>query len=52
LIGKFLNEITGEGAMGVTAEEVFRTMATCFAVEESLNTGLPVAVEPIRKRLL
>ena len=52
LIGKFLGEITGEESMEVTAEEVFRTMAVCFAAEESLNTGQPVAVEPIQERML
>lgn len=52
LIGKFLDEITEAGSMEVTAEEVFRTMAVCFAVEESLGTGQPVAVEPIQKRML
>ena len=52
LIGKFLDEITGEGSMEVTSEEVFRTMAVCFAAEESLNTGRPVAVGPIQKRIL
>jgi predicted dehydrogenase len=52
LIGKFLDEITGEGSMEVTSEEVFRTMAVCFAAEESLNTGRPVAVGPIQKRML
>ena len=52
LIGKFLDEIIGEGSMGVTSEEVFRTMAVCFAAEESLNTGQSVAVEPIQERML
>ena len=52
LVGKFLDEITGEESMEVTAEEVFRTMAVCFAAEESLNTGQSVAVEPILERML
>ena len=52
LIGDFLDEITGEGFMEVTAEEVFRTMAVCFAAEESLNTGKPVAVKSIQDQIL
>ena len=52
LISEFLNEIIGEGSMKVTSDEVFRTMAVCFAVEESLKNGKPVSVNPIRKRML
>tara|TARA_Y100000588_G_scaffold206724_1_gene220476 strand:- start:3376 stop:4389 length:1014 start_codon:yes stop_codon:yes gene_type:complete len=52
LIGGFLDEIRGEGSMEVTAEEIFRTMAVCFAAEQSLSTGQPVEVEPILKLLL
>jgi len=52
LIGDFLDEITGVGLMEVTPEEIFRTMAVCFAAEESLNTGQAVAVEPILERIL
>jgi len=52
LIGNFLDEITGEGSMEVTAEEVFRTMAVCFAAEESLSTGQAVSVKPVQDRLL
>ena len=38
--------------MEVTADEVFRTMAVCFAAEESLNTGQPVMVKPIQNEML
>ena len=52
LIANFLDEITGVESMEVTAEEVFRTMAVCFAAEESLSTGQPVSVKPVLGRLL
>ena len=52
LIGDFLGEIIGEGLMEVTAEEVFRTMAVCFAAEESLKTGQPVSVKPVQDQML
>jgi predicted dehydrogenase len=52
LLGKFLDEIMGARSMEVTADEVFRTMAVCFAAEESLNTGRPVEVKPIQNQML
>ena len=52
LLGRFLDEITGEESMEVTAEEVFRAMAVFFAAEESLNTGQSIELAPILELLL
>jgi predicted dehydrogenase len=45
LIPSFIDSIVGRGPAAVCADEVFRTMATCFAVERALVSGQPSEVE-------
>lgn len=45
LICRFIDWIRGKGEPLVTPDDVFRTMATCFAVEEAATVGRPVSVQ-------
>lgn len=47
LLAQFLDALTTGSAPPVTEDEVFATMAVCFAIEESAASGRPVAVEAI-----
>lgn len=44
LIGSFVDWILDRGEPVVSPRDVFRTMATCFAVEEAATTGKPTPV--------
>lgn len=44
LIHSFINSILGSGDPIVTQEEVFRSMAVCFAIEKALKTSNAVEV--------
>jgi len=45
LIGSFVDWILDRGEPIVPPQDVFRTMATCFAVEEAAATGKPTPVD-------
>ena len=45
LLYSFIEAILGRGQAEVTSEDVFRSMSVCFAVEQAMHTGQPVAVE-------
>lgn len=45
LIYSFVQSLLGEAEAMVSAEDVFRTMAVCFAIEESSNLSKPVKVD-------
>jgi predicted dehydrogenase len=47
LLGDFLDGLVRNRPAEVTAEDVFRTMSVCFAIEESARKGAPVTVEYI-----
>lgn len=47
LICSFIDWILGRGEPLVTPDDVFRTMSTCFAVEQAAAEGNPVEVEKI-----
>lgn len=44
LIGSYIDWILGRGEPIVSPRDVFRTMATCFAVEKAVAEGKPVPV--------
>lgn len=44
LIGSYVDWILGRGQPIVSPKDVFRTMATCFAIEEAVKSGKPVQV--------
>jgi hypothetical protein len=44
LIPSFVAAINGAGEADVSAEEVFRTMAVCFAVDRAVESGQPSEV--------
>lgn len=44
LIADFIEEILGRGRAEVNAEDVFRCMELCFAMEKSLRSRVPLAV--------
>jgi predicted dehydrogenase len=45
LVGSFVDAATGGRAPLVTADEVFRGLATCFAIDSAAQTGAAVTVE-------
>ncbi len=47
LICSFVDWIVGNGQPIVSPDDVFRTMSTCFAIEQAAKTGHPVRVESI-----
>ena len=50
LIASFIGSIFGDGPPEVSAEDVFRVMSVCFAVEESARRNAPVTVDYISGR--
>ncbi len=47
LLPSFIDAILGRGAAGVTEEDVFASLAVCFAIEKSAHSNVPVKVEYI-----
>ncbi len=47
LIPSFVDAIVGDGPPMVATDEVFRTMAVCFAIERSAVSGRPQPVEEL-----
>jgi predicted dehydrogenase len=47
LVWSFLDAIHGRGSPLVSRDDVFRAAAVCFAIEESLQKGVPVPVTAI-----
>ena len=47
LICSYVDSLLGKGEPIVSADDVFRTMAVCFAIEESVAKGRPVKVKAI-----
>ena len=45
LIMSFINCILGKGPPIVTIDDIYRTMATCFAIENAVSSGLPTHVK-------
>jgi hypothetical protein len=47
LIPSFVDAIVGDGPPMVATDEVFRTMAVCFAIDRSAVSGRPEPVEEL-----
>lgn len=47
LVGGFVDAVLGRGEPAVTADDVFATMAVCFAIEEATQTKGPVPVRAL-----
>ena len=47
LIESFIGAVTGTGPAAVTADDVFRTMAVCFAIDRARRERVVVPVEEI-----
>jgi predicted dehydrogenase len=45
LIASFVDSILGNGEAVVSEKDVFDSMAVCFAIEKSMNSGLPEKVK-------
>jgi predicted dehydrogenase len=45
LIWSFIDQILGKGKALIQADEVFRLMSVCFAIEESVSVGHPILVD-------
>jgi hypothetical protein len=45
LIASFVDAVLGRGDAVVPEDDVFASMAVCFAIEESAHAGTPVRVE-------
>ena len=45
-IPSFVASISGRDVPEVTADEVFDALAVCFAIDEAVESGGPVAVRP------
>jgi predicted dehydrogenase len=45
LLKSFVDAILGQGPAQVTQEDVFASLAVCFAIEKSAHSGAPVAVD-------
>jgi len=52
LLSRFIDAILDDGALDVSVEEVFRTMAVCFAIEAAADRGAPVYVAEFLAPLL
>lgn len=51
LLNSFIDEIKSNSTPAYTIEDIFETMAVCFAVEKSVKTGASVALNDIRNEL-
>ena len=45
LLSSFVDAILGRGAAEVTEEDVFASLSVCFAIERSVQAGVPVKVD-------
>jgi len=51
LLTSFLNEIWKDCSPSYTVEDIFETMAVCFAVERSVSQSSPIMISEIRNEL-
>lgn len=51
LLNSFLDEISKDCSPSYTIEDIFETMAVCFAVERSVSQNSPIMINEIRKEL-
>ncbi len=47
LLTPFVEAVLGQGPPPVSADDVFRCLSVCFAVDRSLKSGQPQVVEPL-----